>query len=134
EGSDPSAAADAKRMSVAQMLGSMTPRSMVNVGCLCVQSILSTIADNLYSNWIPLFLVQVHHLEYKKMGVSSALPLLGGAIAGLVGGMLNDLAISWTKNRRWSRVAVACVGKGMAAVLIFAALLFYERPYVFCLF
>jgi len=52
--------------------------------------ILSTIADNPYSNWIPLILVQVHRLEYEKMGVSSALPLLGGAIAGLVGGALND--------------------------------------------
>lgn len=134
EGCNSVTAPAAGRMSVGKMLRSMTPRSMVNVGCLCVQSILSTVADNIYSNWIPLFLVQVHHLEYKKMGVSSALPLLGGAIAGLVGGVLNDRAISWTRNRRWSRVAVAFVGKGMAAVLIFTALLFYEQPYVFCLF
>ncbi len=34
----------------------------------------------------------------------------------------------------WSRVAVAFVGKGMAAVLTFAALLWYEQPYVFCTF
>jgi sugar phosphate permease len=133
EGTD-SAAPGAGRMTVAQMLRSMTPRSMVNVGCLCVQTILSTLADNIYSNWIPLFLMKVHHLEFKKMGISSALPLLGGAIAGLVGGALNDYAISWTRSRRWSRVAVAFVGKGMAAVLIFTALLFYDQPYVFCLF
>jgi sugar phosphate permease len=134
EGKDPATDSGAGRMTVAEMLRSMTPRSMVNVGCLGVQSILSTFADSIYSSWIPLFLVQVHHLDYKKMGVSSALPLLGGAIAGLVGGILNDLAIARTGNRRWSRVAVAFAGKGMAAALMFAALVFYERPYVFCMF
>jgi ACS family glucarate transporter-like MFS transporter len=123
---------DAHRMTVAQMLRSMTPRSLLNLGCLSVQSILSTFADNIYSNWIPLFLAQVHHLEYKKMGISSALPLLGGAIAGLIGGMLNDFAISRTGNRRWSRVAVAFSGKGLAGVLMFTALLFYEEPFLFC--
>lgn len=120
--------------SVGTMLQSMTPRSFLNLMCLSVQNVLSTFADNIYSNWIPLFLSQVHHLEFKKMGVFSALPLLGGAIAGLLGGLLNDYWIARTGNRRWSRVGVAFVGKGMAAVLMFAALIFYDRPYVFCLF
>jgi sugar phosphate permease len=133
EGTDPATDSGARPMAIAEMLRSMTPRSMRNVGWLGVQSILSTFADSVYSNWIPLFLAQVHHLDYKQMGVSSALPLLGGAIAGLVGGMLNDFAISRTGNRRWSRVAVAFAGKGMAAALMFVALVFYERPYVFCM-
>jgi MFS family permease len=68
------------------------------------------------------------------MGLYSALPLLGGALAGVTGGMLNDYLIARTGNRRWSRVAVAMVGKGLAAVLMFAALLDYDRPYVFCLY
>src|SRR4051794_32713591 len=51
EGSDPTDVAGAGRMTLVQMYRSMTPRSMLNVGCLCVQSTLSTIADNLYSNW-----------------------------------------------------------------------------------
>jgi len=129
---EPTADRGTGRMTVARMLRSMTPRSLLNLGCLSVQSILSTFADNIYSNWIPLFLSQVHHLEYKKMGISSALPLLGGAIAGLIGGMLNDFAISRTGNRRWSRVAVAFAGKGMAGVLMFTALVFYEQPFLFC--
>jgi ACS family glucarate transporter-like MFS transporter len=134
EGNGTTPDSESRRMTIAEMLRSMTPRSMANVGCLALQSILSTFADNIYVSWIPLFLAQVHHLEYKKMGVSSALPLLGGAIAGLVGGMLNDFAISRTGNRRWSRVAVAFAGKGMAAALMFAALVFYDQPYVFCTF
>src|SRR5262245_15101485 len=86
------------RMSVRQMLSNMRPRAVVNRLVLCVQSILSTLADNIYSNWIPLFLAQVHQLDYKKMGIYSALPLLGGAIAGLTGGLLNDWLIAKTGN------------------------------------
>ncbi len=122
-----------ERTTVRSMLRSMTPRSLVNLMCLAVQSILSTFADNIYSNWIPLFLAQVHDLKFKEMGIYSALPLLGGAIGGLVGGILNDYFIALTRNRRWSRVGVAFVGKGLAAVLMFASLFFYDRPYVFCL-
>ena len=102
--------------------------------CLSLQTLLSTFADNIYSNWIPLFLSQVHHLEFKKMGIFAALPLLGGAIAGVLGGALNDYWIARTGNRRWSRAGVAMAGKGMAAVLMFAAGIFYDRPYVFCMF
>jgi sugar phosphate permease len=134
EGNDPATASGGERMTLARMFRSMSPRSMLNVSCLVVQSILSTFADNIYVSWIPLFLAQVHHLEFKKMGIYSAMPLLGGAIAGLAGGLLNDFAIQRSGNRRWSRVAVAFAGKGMAAVMMFAALAFYEQPYVFCTF
>jgi len=60
------------------------------------------------------------------------LPLLGGAVAGVTGGMLNDFLIVRTGNRRWSRASVAFVGKGLAAVLMFVALIFFDRPYAFC--
>jgi ACS family glucarate transporter-like MFS transporter len=121
-----------RRFGLAETLRSVTPRARFNLGCLAVQSILSTFADNIYSNWIPLFLSQVHGLEFKTMGVFAALPLLGGAIAGFVGGVLNDYFISRTGNRRWARVGVAFAGKGLASVLMFVALAFYDQPYVFC--
>ena len=123
-----------KRMSVATMFRSMTPRSLLNLIWLSLQNVLSTFADNIYLSWIPLFLSEVHHLEFKKMGLYSALPLLGGALAGIVGGHLNDLWITRTGNRRWARSGVGFLGKGMAAALMFAALMFYDRPYVFCTF
>lgn len=119
---------------ITHLFRSLTPRSFANLIWLSVQNVLSTFADNIYSHWIPLFLFQVHHLKFKEMGVYSALPLLGGAIAGVVGGMLNDWLIARTGNRRWSRAGVAFVGKGLAAALMFTALMFYDRPYVFCLF
>ena len=115
-----------------QMLRSMSGRSFLSLSFLTVQSILSTFADNIYANWIPQFLSQVHKLQYKSMGVYASLPLLGGAVAGLLGGYLNDRCIAWSGNKRWSRAAVAIAGKGIAAAVLFAALTQYERPYVFC--
>lgn len=120
------------RLTLRQALGRMSPRSLINLICLNVQSILSTFADNIYSNWIPLFLFEVYQLKFKEMGIYSALPLLGGAIAGLVGGALNDWMIAKTGNRRWSRSGIAFVGKGLAAALLFVALLWYDNPFVFC--
>lgn len=125
-------AAPAASLTVRQMLRSMSPRSLMNLLFLSVQTMLSTFADNIFSNWIPQFLAQVHHLEFKKMGIYAALPLLGGAIAGLLGGMLNDYLIAFTGNRRWSRVAVAFGGKFIAAILLLLALRSYDHPYAFC--
>jgi len=122
------------RMSVREMLTSLKPRALLNLIFLNMQTIFSTFADNIYSSWIPLFLWQVHNLKFREMGLYSSLPLLGGAIAGLIGGLLNDYFISRTGNRRWSRSGVAFCGKGMAAVLLFTGLLWYDSPYVFCAF
>ena len=114
-------------------LRSMSPRSAINLLALNVQSILSTVADNLYSNWIPLFLFQVHGLKFKEMGIYSALPLLGGALGGALGGWLNDALLSRTGNRRWSRSGIAMTGKGLAAIcLVVAVVTTYDNPYAFC--
>lgn len=121
-----------KKLPLGQLLRTIRPRAIVNLLFLNVQTILSTLADNIYSNWIPLFLSEVHHLEYEAMGIYSSLPLLGGAIAGALGGLLNDWCIARTGNRRWSRSGIAAVGKGLAAVILLIALAWYNNPYVFC--
>jgi MFS family permease len=110
----------------------MTPLSIANLLFLCVQSILSTAADNIYSNWIPKFLSDVHNLNYKEMGIYSALPLLGGAIGGACGGFLNDWLIRTMGSRRWARSLVGLGSKGFAAILLLFSLLWYEQPYLFC--
>jgi sugar phosphate permease len=120
------------RMTAGQLLRSVKPRALANLIVLNVQTILSTLADNIYSNWIPLFLWEVHQLKFEAMGVYSSLPLLGGAIAGMAGGALNDWCIARTGNRRWSRSGIAIAGKGLAAVLLLVALAWYDNPYVFC--
>ncbi|MFM7074289.1 MAG: MFS transporter, partial [Planctomycetota bacterium] len=101
-------------------------RSLANVFALGVQTILSTFADNIYASWLPLFLRQTHGLEFKEMGFYSALPLLGGALAGIVGGQLNDRLIARTGSRRFTRSGVALVGKSIAAIVLVIALRFYD--------
>lgn len=119
-------------LGILQLLSALRPRPLANLIALNVQTILSTVADNIYSSWIPLFLWEVHSLRFEEMGIYSSLPLLGGAIAGAVGGWLNDACIRWTGNRRWSRSGIGFAGKGLAAAILLAALAWYEKPYVFC--
>jgi sugar phosphate permease len=130
--SGPTTTAKAAQLTLAELLRRIRPRALVNMLMLNIQTILSTLADNIYSNWIPLFLWEVHRLKFEAMGIYSSLPLLGGAIAGFIGGMLNDAAIARTGSRRWSRTAIAGMGKGLAAVILLVALAWYENPYVFC--
>lgn len=125
-------AAALPRVTLVQLLRSIQPRALANLIVLNVQTILSTFADNIFSSWIPLFLWEVHDLEFKEMGLYSSLPLLGGAIAGVVGGLLNDLCIAASGSRRWSRSGVAACGKGLSALMLCAALYWYHSPYVFC--
>ena len=59
---------------------------------------------------------------FAAVGILASLPLFGGAIGGLVGGVLNDLLIKWTGNRRWSRTAVGFTGKFIAAGVMLVAI------------
>jgi ACS family glucarate transporter-like MFS transporter len=122
------------RMTMWQLLASIRPAAAPSFFALNLQTVLSTFADNIYSNWIPLFLMQVYQSSDTKGGLLSALPLFGGTLSGAAGGLLNDACIAWTGNRRWSRVTIAIVGKGLAAVLLAVALIWYRNPYVFCWF
>jgi len=115
-----------------QMFSQMSVRSIANLFALNIQTMLSTLADNIYSAWIPLFLFEVHGLKFKEMGIYSALPLLGGALGGASGGWLNDRLIAWTGNRRWSRSAIGFAGKGLAGLVLLSALLLYDSPRLFC--
>ncbi len=122
------------RPSIGRTVRGMTPRSLRNLLSLNGQTILSAFADNIYSNWIPLFLFTVHGIgkEMTVYWVFWMLPLLGGACGGALGGWLNDRVIRRTGNRRWARSGVGLAGKGMAALLLVVALIFYENPYLFC--
>ena len=131
--SEPQADLPEPKTTVRSVLRRASFRSTINLLALNVQSVLSGVADSIYSNWIPLFLFQVHALKFKEMGIYSALPLLGGALGGALGGWLNDAVLARTGNRRWSRSGVALAGKGLAAVfLVLAVLETYDDPYAFC--
>jgi len=59
---------------------------------------------------------------FAAVGILASLPLFGGAIGGLVGGVLNDVLIARTGNRRWSRTAVGFTGKFIAAGMMLVAI------------
>lgn len=126
-------AASRRKMPFNEMFRRMSPRSIANLLAVTLSAFLSTMADNLYSNWIPLFLYQVYQLKFTEMGIYSALPLLGGAIGGVVGGYFNDLLLRKLTKRRWARSLVGLIGKCGAAIWLGVALLFYDNPYAFCL-
>lgn len=121
------------KVTLSELFREMSPRALLNFIALNVQTILSTFADNIFSNWLPLFLIAVHHMEKRDTGVYSALPLLGGALGGAIGGVLNDWLIARTGNRKWARRIVAIAGKGLASILIITALIWYQQPYLFCI-
>lgn len=121
-----------RRMSVVEMFQLMSPHSIANLLLLNLQTILSTLADNIYSNWIPLFLFQVHQLKFQEMGFYSALPLAGGALGGVAGGWLNDYLIRRLGDRRWGRSYVGLAGKGTAGLMLVVALTLYDYPRLFC--
>ncbi len=122
-----------RRMTFREMFRRMSPASIFNLLSLNVQSILSNVADNIYSAWIPQFLILVHGLKYKEMGIYASLPLIGGALGGMAGGYLNDITIRRLGNRRWGRTAVGFAGKGLASVMLLVALYWYDDPYKFCM-
>ena len=92
--------------------------SLVNLGMLLVYAFASTFQDQLYVNWIPLFLTEGRGLDDSEMGLFTPLPLLGGAVGGVLGGVLNDWLLRRTGNRRWTRSGIAFTGKFLAAGLI----------------
>ena len=120
------------KLSFRELIARTSPRSLLNLFFLLVQQFTSTFADAIYVSWIPYFLYKEHGLNYAEMGIYASLPLVGGALGGAFGGMLNDVLIRVTGNRRWSRTAVGGLGKGIAAGLVIAALGIYDKPYAFC--
>lgn len=120
------------RMTFRKMFQRMNARSVGNLLTLNLQTILSTLSDNVFSAWIPLFLREVHEFGIKEMALFASLPLLGGALGGAFGGWLNDKMIARTGSLRWSRTAVGTTGKGIAGVLLLTSLLWYDEPRLFC--
>jgi len=83
-----------------ELIRQMDGRSILNLACINVSSIFSSIADQIYSLWIPLFLFEQYSLKFKEMGIYSALPLLGGACGGMLGGFISDRLIRLTGDGR----------------------------------
>lgn len=97
---------------------SLGAANLVTLGAMLFYAFCSTFVDQLFVNWLPLFLREGKGLSQAEMGVFASLPLWGGALGGAAGGVLNDFLIRRTGSRRWARTGVALTGKALAAVLL----------------
>ena len=95
-----------------------TPANIRNIVWFLSASFCSTFADNLFVFYMPKFLVEEKQFSPVEMGLFASLPLWGGALGGLCGGVINDVMIRLLKNRRLARSLVAGIGKSLAAILI----------------
>lgn len=89
-----------------------------SVWFLYLRAFASNLADVVYVNWIPQFLIDVKGVDRSAAGWMSALPLIGGALAGLASGWLQSCLLLATGSRRWARSSVGLAGKGLAAALV----------------
>ena len=105
-----------------------------NMKVFFVQQFTSAYADNVYVYWIPLFLLTAKGVDTKGAGWMAAVPLIGGAVGGMIGGTLQDLLIARTGNRRWCRSMFGFVGKGLATLFMFVSLGFDSAVVIVCVF
>ena len=117
------------RMTIGQLLRSVSPRGLLNLLALNLQAI-PAFADNIYSNWILLFLYEASPAT--SIAAPTALPLMGA-----------PRLASWRILNDWfmrkpatvaGRAARSEIAQRMASLLLFAALFWYNQPYVFCIF
>jgi ACS family glucarate transporter-like MFS transporter len=106
----------------AKVVFSRRPMVLVTFGFLLLHIFTSAFADMLYVYWIPYFLLDAKGLSREAMGFFASLPLFGGALGGMCGGILNDVLIRYM-GRRWARSVVGVSGKLVAAALVGAALM-----------
>jgi ACS family glucarate transporter-like MFS transporter len=85
------------------------------------QQFMNAGADFIYASLMASYFID-RGFGYIDLGLLVALPLFGGAIGGLVGGILNDQLIARTGSRRWSRTIVGFSGKFVAAGMMLVAI------------
>ena len=88
---------------------------------LVVQQFLNAGADVVYTLVLGSFFLSLGVQDMKNLGWIVSLPLIGGALGGIVGGFLNDRLIRLLGSRR-GRSLVGAAGKILAAVALYVAI------------
>jgi MFS family permease len=73
-----------------------------------------------FVSWMPRYMKDVHHVAFEKSEWSSALPLLCGGMACLVGGVLSDAVVRRTGWRRLGRAMFPMTGCLVASAAMLA--------------
>ncbi len=75
-------------------------------------------SDVAFVGLISLYFSQARGLNLSSTGWLTSLPLIGGALGGYCGGLLNERFIGWSGNRRWSRSLIGFTGKVIGCSLL----------------
>lgn len=88
-----------------------------------VQQYMNAGADYVYSALMGSYFREARGVEDQVVfGLLLSVPLWGGAVGGIVGGLLNDFLIVKTGSRRWARTIVGCSGKVIACGFLFLSI------------
>ena len=82
------------------------------------QQFLDAGSDVVFVSLIGAYFLQARGFDIAKTGWLASLPLWGGALGGIAGGVLNDRAIVLTGSRRWARSGIGFVGKLVGCALL----------------
>jgi MFS transporter, ACS family, glucarate transporter len=87
-----------------------------------VMQFMAAGADTVYSAFIGDYFLNAKGFNMAKAGALASLPLWGGAVGGMLGGVLNDVLIATTGSRRWARSIVGGLAPVVAAGLLFVVI------------
>src|SRR5262249_45397708 len=88
-------------------------RSLWAIGCLYI---CGSFGWSFFLSWLPRYLKDVHHVEFKQSELMSGLPLFFGGISCLVGGTLSDLLVRRFQRKWLGRAVFPLCGFGTAAL------------------
>jgi MFS family permease len=114
-----------------RLLGSL------NLWALCLMYFCASYGWYFNITWLPKYLnsrfgVSQETHGFWTMSLLSGAPLLLGSLACLVGGLLTDLFIRRTGNRKWGRRLFGALGHGVCAICYFLSLT-ASSPWLFVL-
>jgi MFS family permease len=110
----------------------------LNLWTLCLMYFCGAYGWYFNITWLPKYLdkqlgVNAQTTGFLAYGFMVGAPLLFGSIACLVGGLLTDLFIKRTGNRKWGRRLFGVIGHGVCAACYFAAI-WAPNAWLFVLF
>jgi sugar phosphate permease len=85
---------------------------------ICAQQFCRAGALRLFDQWLPTYLQEARGQQIGDANLWTSLPLLGGVVGGMAGGILSDRVLAHTGSRRAARQGVA-IGSLLTCLLCF---------------
>jgi MFS family permease len=101
-----------------------------NLWTLCIMYFMGAYGWYFNITYLPNYLKEYHGVtrgvkwsaQFWEASLMTGMPLLLGSVACLLGGIMSDLFIRTTGNRKWGRRLFGIVGKGLCSVCFFCCI------------